>query len=73
MSTIGALAGSYCIILFSIFRDGLIVSVLDSTTSVISGLAMFSILGYLAGQMDVGIENVVDSGPGLAFVTFPMQ
>lgn len=53
------------------YKDGLIVSVLDSATSVISGLAMFSILGYLAGQMDVGIENVVDSGPGLAFVTFP--
>ncbi|GAU98844.1 hypothetical protein RvY_09933 [Ramazzottius varieornatus] len=63
--------GSYNKFNNNCYRDGLIVSVLDSATSVISGLAMFSILGYLAGQMDVGIENVVDSGPGLAFVTFP--
>ena len=52
-------------------RDGLIVSVMDSLTSVTSGLAMFSVLGYLAGRLDVGVENVVSSGPGLAFVTFP--
>ncbi|OQV19160.1 Sodium- and chloride-dependent glycine transporter 2 [Hypsibius exemplaris] len=63
--------GSYNSFNNNCYQDGIIVSVLDTLTSVTAGLAMFSVLGYLAGQQDVGVENVVASGPGLAFVTFP--
>ncbi|XP_055329333.1 sodium- and chloride-dependent glycine transporter 2-like [Paramacrobiotus metropolitanus] len=63
--------GSYNKFNNNCYQDGLIVSVLDTVTSVTSGLAMFSVLGFLANQRGVGIEHVVDSGPGLAFVTFP--
>lgn len=56
---------------FGFSRDALIVSTLDSATSITAGLAMFSVLGFLAGERDVGVEHVVSSGPGLAFVTFP--
>jgi len=48
-----------------------IVSVIDTITSITSGVAMFSILGYMAGQLDVGVDVVAKSGPGLVFVTFP--
>ncbi|GAV06178.1 hypothetical protein RvY_16205 [Ramazzottius varieornatus] len=53
------------------YQDAMIVSVADTATSVISGVAMFSVLGYLARQMNVGIDVVAEEGPGLAFVTFP--
>jgi SNF family Na+-dependent transporter len=49
----------------------MIVSVADTLTSVTAGLAMFSVLGFMAGELDVGVDKVAQSGPGLAFVTFP--
>ncbi|XP_055329331.1 sodium- and chloride-dependent glycine transporter 1-like isoform X2 [Paramacrobiotus metropolitanus] len=63
--------GSYNKFNNNCYQDALIVSVLDSATSVTAGLAMFSVLGFLAGERGVGVENVIASGPGLAFVTFP--
>lgn len=32
---------------------------------------MFAILGFLSKSMNVPIENVVSSGPGLTFITYP--
>lgn len=32
---------------------------------------MFSILGYMAHVQETDIKNVVASGPGLVFVTYP--
>ncbi|OQV19159.1 Sodium- and chloride-dependent glycine transporter 2 [Hypsibius exemplaris] len=63
--------GSYNPFRNNCYKDSLIISILDSATSLTAGFAMFSILGYLAGTLDVGVENVVSTGPGLAFVTFP--
>jgi len=47
------------------------ISSLDFLTSIISGLAVFSILGNLAKQQGVPVSEVVSSGSGLAFITFP--
>merc|ERR1712223_447719 len=47
------------------------ISSLDFLTSIISGLAVFSILGNLAHQQNVEVADVVAGGPGLAFITFP--
>lgn len=47
------------------------ISSLDFLTSIISGLAVFSILGNLAYQQKVPVADVVAGGPGLAFITFP--
>lgn len=52
-------------------RDALVVSVLDTVTSIISGMVAFSILGAMAHDLQVPIEQVVKEGPGLAFVAYP--
>ncbi|GIY95502.1 sodium-dependent noradrenaline transporter [Caerostris extrusa] len=56
-----------------IFRDAMVVSILDTITSVISGMVIFSVLGAMAHDLGPGtsIEDVVDSGPGLAFMAYP--
>ena len=48
-----------------------VISSLDFITSIISGVAVFSILGNLAHQQGVEVEEVVKGGPALAFITFP--
>ena len=37
----------------------------------ISGLAIFSVLGFLAKITGKNISEVADGGPGLAFVAYP--
>jgi len=39
--------------------------------SIISGVMIFSVLGYMAHQQGVPISEVVGSGVGLAFITLP--
>ncbi|PSN39956.1 Sodium-dependent nutrient amino acid transporter 1 [Blattella germanica] len=56
---------------FIVHRDALVVSVLDTITSIISGMVTFSILGAMAHDLQVPIEQVVKEGPGLAFVAYP--
>ncbi|XP_021920717.1 sodium- and chloride-dependent glycine transporter 2-like isoform X1 [Zootermopsis nevadensis] len=55
----------------NVYRDALVVSVLDTLTSIISGMVAFSILGAMAHDLQVPIEQVVKEGPGLAFVAYP--
>jgi hypothetical protein len=50
----------------------MIVTTLDTFTSLLAGCTVFAILGNLAyelGEEDIG--NVVQGGPGLAFVSYP--
>lgn len=45
----------------------MIVSILDTITSIISGLVIFSVLGAMAHDLGPGVtvEQVVKGGPGL--------
>lgn len=53
-------------------RDVLIVTTLDTFTSLIAGITIFGILGNLAYNMGLDdISTVVKSGTGLAFVSYP--
>lgn len=53
------------------YRDSMIVSIFDTSTSVLAGCAMFAVLGYLSKQMDVPIDQVAKEGIGLAFIAYP--
>jgi neurotransmitter:Na+ symporter, NSS family len=43
----------------------------DLAVSLVAGLAMFGTLGYMSASTGISIEEVVQSGPTLAFVTIP--
>ncbi|KAK4874050.1 hypothetical protein RN001_013410 [Aquatica leii] len=56
----------------NIYRDALIVTSVDTLTSIVSGITIFSILGNLAHQLGVEVTQVVSSGgTRLAFVSYP--
>ncbi|WP_031516076.1 sodium-dependent transporter [Desulfofalx alkaliphila] len=52
-------------------NNGFITGFLDSSFSLLAGIAVFGILGHMAYAQGVGLEEVVASGVGLAFVTIP--
>lgn len=43
---------------------------MDTFTSLLAGLTVFAILGNLAHQLGKDVSDVVDSGPGLVFVSY---
>ncbi|KAL0278659.1 UNVERIFIED_CONTAM: hypothetical protein PYX00_000414 [Menopon gallinae] len=56
----------------NIYRDALIVAALDTFTSVMAGITLFSILGNLAYEVNAtNIEDVTKGGMGLAFISYP--
>ncbi|CAH1972723.1 unnamed protein product [Acanthoscelides obtectus] len=56
----------------NVYRDAMVVTTLDTFTSVLAGLIIFGILGNLADKMNVGVEEVVKyGGTGLAFISYP--
>lgn len=53
-------------------RDVLIVTTLDTFTSLMAGITIFGILGNLAHNLNLDdISSVVRSGTGLAFISYP--
>jgi solute carrier family 6 (neurotransmitter transporter, GABA) member 1 len=55
----------------SCFRDALITCVINTLTCLLAGCIVFSILGYIAFVQDAEVSDVVKSGPGLVFLTYP--
>ncbi len=54
-----------------IVKNALITSVLNCAYSFITGFAVFSVLGYMAIKSGLPINQVIKSGPSLAFVAYP--
>ena len=55
----------------NILRDTMIVSLGNCFSSVFAGFGVFSFLGHMAKRNCMAIEDVVASGPGLAFIAYP--
>ncbi|XP_034937578.1 sodium- and chloride-dependent glycine transporter 1-like [Chelonus insularis] len=52
-------------------RDAIVITLTNLFTSIFAGIVIFSIVGYLAKQMDVPITEVAREGPALAFIAYP--
>ncbi|XP_058053690.1 sodium-dependent nutrient amino acid transporter 1-like [Anopheles bellator] len=55
----------------NIYRDAMIISVLDTFTSVISGIVVFGIVGNIAHVTGSRVESMQLAGPQLTFITYP--
>ncbi|KAK0090513.1 hypothetical protein PV325_012567 [Microctonus aethiopoides] len=56
----------------NIYRDAIVVTTLDTFTSLMAGFTIFGILGNLAHELGTDdISNVVRGGTGLAFISYP--
>ncbi|XP_058798606.1 sodium- and chloride-dependent glycine transporter 1-like isoform X3 [Phymastichus coffea] len=53
------------------YKDSLIVAISNIATSFFAGLVIFSVIGFLAHELDVPVAQVVDQGAGLAFIVYP--
>uniref|UniRef100_A0A8C4Q2H3 Transporter n=1 Tax=Eptatretus burgeri TaxID=7764 RepID=A0A8C4Q2H3_EPTBU len=53
------------------YKTVLIFSCMNTLTSFTSGLAIFSVLGFMAEEQGVSIADIADSGPGLVFIVYP--
>ncbi|KAK3752231.1 hypothetical protein QZH41_012237, partial [Actinostola sp. cb2023] len=51
--------------------DAIIVSTINCFTSFIGGFATFTVLGFVSTTLGKEVEDVISSGPGLAFVVYP--
>ncbi|KAI1284868.1 Sodium- and chloride-dependent glycine transporter 2 [Halotydeus destructor] len=56
----------------NVYRDAIIISVMDTFTSILAGCVIFAVLGSMAFKQGKPIETVVENqGLGLAFVAYP--
>uniref|UniRef100_A0A3Q3LSA6 Transporter n=1 Tax=Mastacembelus armatus TaxID=205130 RepID=A0A3Q3LSA6_9TELE len=70
VGTLGVL-GSYNRHNNNCYKDCFWLCLLNSGTSFVAGFVVFSVLGFMAQKQGVGVDAVVESGPGLAFITYP--
>ena len=63
--------GSYNKFHHNSYRDVIIFTIINSFTSILSGLVVFSVLGYMSHVQNVSIDKVAEQGPGLAFIVYP--
>ncbi|XP_014677035.1 PREDICTED: sodium- and chloride-dependent glycine transporter 1-like [Priapulus caudatus] len=53
------------------YKDALIVSLSNVLTSIFAGFVIFSVIGFLAHELDKPVEHVIAQGAGLAFIVYP--
>ena len=47
---------------FPIFRDAIVINLISYCTSLYAGIAVFSIIGYMANEYGVPVDKVISSG-----------
>ncbi|XP_078487245.1 sodium-dependent proline transporter [Ciona intestinalis] len=55
----------------NIHRDTLIVALGNCATSIFAGFVIFSVIGHMSFKLGLDVEDVVNQGPGLAFIVYP--
>ncbi|XP_075996959.1 sodium- and chloride-dependent neutral and basic amino acid transporter B(0+)-like [Genypterus blacodes] len=55
----------------NVFKDSIVVPLINAGTSVFAGFAIFSILGHMAYIYEKPVGQVVKEGFGLAFIAYP--
>ncbi|KAK3105170.1 hypothetical protein FSP39_018821 [Pinctada imbricata] len=55
----------------NVYRDAMIIPVIDILTSWFAGMVIFVTLGFMAHEANVHIGTVVKDGPGIAFMVYP--
>ncbi|XP_046744690.1 sodium- and chloride-dependent GABA transporter 1-like [Diprion similis] len=63
--------GSYNKFHHNCYKDALITCVVNTLTCLLAGCVTFSILGHIAMEQNTKVSEVVKSGPGLVFLTYP--
>ena len=52
-------------------RDAIVLCVINSSTSILAGFVVFSILGHMALLAEKQVGDIVKPGVGLAFLAYP--
>ncbi|CAD5113729.1 DgyrCDS2894 [Dimorphilus gyrociliatus] len=52
-------------------KDALVITVINSLTSLLAGFVVFSTLGFIAHERQTLVEDVATNGPGLVFEVYP--